>query len=125
VSDQGIKVRVAYQTREEVEYGSEIEKRAGRTFEEAFALRNLTWSQAEQQKDLGLQVDGESLAEVANAVYALVRADFDKTAFAVGLLTTDERTWSTPTYIKEGLLWLNSVLAPAVSVMVPGPEGDR
>jgi predicted ATP-dependent endonuclease of OLD family len=124
-SDQSAKIRVAYQTLEDVEYGGETEKRAGRTFEEAFALRNLTWSQAEQQKDLGLKVDGESLAEVAQAVYELVRADFDKTAFAVGLLTTDESTWSTPTYIEEGLLWLNSILAPAAPVIASEPEGDQ
>jgi predicted ATP-dependent endonuclease of OLD family len=122
-SDQPAKVRVAYQTREDVEYDGETERRAGRTFEEAFALRNLTWSQAEQQKDLGLEVDGESLAEVADALYGLVRADFDKTAFAVGLLTTDEKTWSTPTYIKEGLLWLSSILVPAAKATVP--EGDQ
>ena len=109
-SDQRAKVRVAYQTMEDVEYGGSTDKRAGRTFEEAFALRNLTWSQAEQHKDLGLKVDGESLAEVVRAVYDLVRRDFDKTAFAVGLLTVDENTWSTPTYIAEGLLWLSSVL---------------
>ena len=124
-SDQRAKVRVAYQTREDVEYGGDTEKRAGRTFEEAFALRNLTWFQAEQQKDLGLKVDGESLAEVANAVYELVRADFDKTAFAVGLLTVNESAWSTPTYIEEGLHWLSSVLVPATPVMVAAPEGDQ
>jgi predicted ATP-dependent endonuclease of OLD family len=124
-SDQRAKVRVAYQTREDIEYGGYTDKRAGRTFEEAFALRNLTWSQAEQQKDLGLKVDGESLAEVANAVYELVRADFDKTAFAVGLLTLDESTWSTPTYIEEGLLWLGSILVPSAPAMVTAPEGDQ
>ena len=124
-SDQGAKVRVAYQTQEDVEYHGYTEKRAGRTFEEAFALRNLTWSQADQQKDLGLKVDGESLAEVADAVYELVRADFDKTAFAVGLLTIDESTWSTPTYIEEGLLWLSSVLVPAAPETVAAPEGDQ
>jgi predicted ATP-dependent endonuclease of OLD family len=122
-SDQRAKVRVAYQTIEDVEYDGSTDKRAGRTFEEAFALRNLTWSQAEQQKSLGLKVDGESLAQVASAVYELVRGDFDKTAFAVGLLTVDENTWSTPTYVEEGLLWLSSVLVPAAPAMVTAPEG--
>jgi predicted ATP-dependent endonuclease of OLD family len=120
-SDERAKVRVAYQTIEDVEYGGSADKRAGRTFEEAFALRNLTWSQAEQQKDLGLKVDGESLAEVASAVHELVRADFDKTAFAVGLLMVDENTWLTPTYIEEGLLWLSNVLVPAAPAMVTAP----
>jgi predicted ATP-dependent endonuclease of OLD family len=124
-SDQGAKVRVAYQTPEDVEYNGETEKRAGRTFEEAFALRNLAWSQAEQQKDLFLKVDGESLAEVANAVYELVRSDFDKTAFAAGLLTVDENTWSTPTYIKEGLVWLSSVLVPTTPAVITVLEGDQ
>jgi predicted ATP-dependent endonuclease of OLD family len=124
-SGQRAKVRVAYQTQEDVEYRGDTGRRAGRTFEEAFALRNLAWSQAEQQKDLGLKVDGESLAEVANAVYELVRADFDKTAFAVGLLTTDESTWSMPTYIEEGLLWLSSVLVPVAPATVTASEGDQ
>ena len=124
-SDEPAKVRVAYQTLEDVEYGGETGKRAGRTFEEAFALRNLAWSQEGQQKDLGLKVDGESLAEVVDAVYELVRADFDKTGFAVGLLTTDETTWFVPTYIEEGLRWLNDVLVPAGPAAVPASESDQ
>lgn len=51
--------------------------------------------------------------------------DFDKTAFAVGLLTTDESTWSTPTYIEEGLLWLSSVLVPVAPATVTAPEGHQ
>jgi predicted ATPase len=112
-SDAQTKVRVAYQTREEVEYGGVREQRTGRTFEEAFALRNLTWSQAHEQESLGLKVAGDSLKEVADAMFGVVRTDFDKTAFAVGLLTIPEDTWSTPTYIEEGLRWLSKVLAPA------------
>jgi predicted ATP-dependent endonuclease of OLD family len=123
-SGQPANVRVAYQTREDVHHGGDTEKRAGRTFEEAFALRNLTWSQAEQQKHLGLHVDGRSLAEVAAEVYGRVRRDFDKTAFAMGLLSVDESTWSTPAYIEEGLMWLSSVLLPAVQAPVSTPGGD-
>jgi predicted ATP-dependent endonuclease of OLD family len=108
-------VRVAYQTLEDVQYSGATESRAGRTFEEAFALRNLTWWQAEEHEGLGLHVAGTSLAEVASAVYELVRADFDKTAFAVGLLTVDDSAWSTPAYIEEGLRWLSSHLTPAPS----------
>jgi predicted ATP-dependent endonuclease of OLD family len=118
-------VRVAYQTREDVQFGGDTEKRAGRTFEEAFALRNLTWSQAEQHKDLGLHVEGTLLAEIADAVYGRVRAEFDKTAFAVGLLTVDESAWSAPTYIEEGLTWLSSVLSLAAPAAVSAPGGDR
>jgi predicted ATP-dependent endonuclease of OLD family len=107
-------VRVAYQTLEDVNYGDEIEKRAGRTFEEAFALRNLEWSQEAEQKALDLDVVGTSLADIASGVYKrIIRADFDKTGFAVGLLTVDETRWEVPAYIEEGLTWLSSVLSPA------------
>jgi predicted ATP-dependent endonuclease of OLD family len=124
-SDHPARVRVAYQTQENVEYGDDIEELAGRTFEEAFALRNLAWSQADQQKDLGLKVEGASLEEVADAVYELVRADFDKTAFAIGLLILDESSWSTPTYIEQGLLWLSSIIKPVAPTVVATPEGDQ
>jgi predicted ATP-dependent endonuclease of OLD family len=124
-SDKPAVVRVAYQTLEDVQYRGATEWRAGRTFEEAFALRNLAWSQAEEHKDLGLHVDGASLAEVARAVYELVRADFDKTGFAVGMLTIDESTWSTPAYIEEGLKWLSSVLAPATFGAVSARDGHN
>lgn len=116
-------VRVAYQTLEDVQYSGETEKRAGRTFEEAFAVRNLAWSQEAQQKELGLDVQGTSLPEVASAIYRRIREDFDKTAFAVGLLTVDESAWLVPTYIKEGLTWLSSVLSPAGAVEVSAAGG--
>jgi predicted ATP-dependent endonuclease of OLD family len=124
-SGQKAKIRVAYQTQEEVEYCGDTAQLAGRTFEEAFALRNLAWSQAEQQKDFGLKVDGEKLAEAVAAMYGLIRAGFDKTAFAVGLLATDERAWSTPTYIEEGLLWLSSILVPPAPTTAAAPGGGQ
>lgn len=34
------------------------------------------------------------------------RKSFDKTKFALALLTEDEDTWHVPTYIRDGLVWL-------------------
>jgi predicted ATP-dependent endonuclease of OLD family len=104
-------VRVAYEIRETATWKGASEALAGRTFEEAFALRNLEWSQHVDRRALGLRVakaDDLDLAGLHAAVFDRVR-DFDKTAFALGLIAAPT-DWVVPRYITEGLAWLASVL---------------
>jgi hypothetical protein len=44
---------------------------------------------------------------LAKALHKKVsRKSFDKTKFALAVLTEDEDAWSVPTYIRDGLVWL-------------------
>jgi len=43
---------------------------------------------------------------------------FSKTDFALALLAEDPSSWSVPTYIAEGLSWLETEIAP------PEPDED-
>lgn len=106
-------VRVAYQTHEKVTWGDDTRLAAGRTFEEAFAIRNLDWVCSDAADAVGLRLNKVSLDEQMAELFELIRDDFDKTKFAIGMLTVDEAHWETPTYIEEGLQWLRSELLPA------------
>jgi predicted ATP-dependent endonuclease of OLD family len=105
-------VRVAYETRQAVEWNGEQEQRAGRTFEEAFALENLAWCQDKKQSGLGLYVAKAgtmSLEQLHEAIHRRVKT-FDKTDFALALITADPAEWVGPRYIVEGLKWLRDRL---------------
>ena len=111
-------VRVAYQSRINVTWRDETKALAGRTLEEAFALENLAWCQDKSRNDLKLRIpraadkDWNSLVE---RIHKRVKGDsFNKTDFALGLLAQDPHTWQVPTYIAEGLAWLESEIAPQV-----------
>ena len=105
-------IRVAYQIHERVTAGGDTRDLAGRTFEEAFALRNLDWVRSGGANEVGLRLTKATLDDLVQELYDLIRDDFDKTKFAVGMLTVDEAAWATPTYIADGLYWLQSVLLP-------------
>lgn len=109
-------VRVSYQTAVEVTWQDATELRTGRTLEEAFALENLTWCQDADRKDLKLRVKGcnrLNISGMAESVYRKVKnASFHKTDFALALLTHDPAAWKVPSYIAEGLAWLESQVAP-------------
>lgn len=118
-------VRIAYETRETATWKGASEALAGRTFEEAFALRNLEWSQHADRSALGLRVanaDELDLAGLHTAVFERVRG-FDKTAFALGLIATPT-DWVAPRYITDGLAWLSSVLLvdPSAAEVAEVPE---
>ncbi|MFE1015708.1 ATP-dependent endonuclease [Streptomyces sp. NPDC058794] len=116
-------IRVAYQTRQVVNWGTELGKLAGRTLEEAFALENLLWSQASSGKTVGLHIaksEELSLAALHTAIYKRVR-NLDKTRFALGLIADQSTAWKPPRYIVEGLNWLARQLA-----LVPvAPRADK
>jgi predicted ATP-dependent endonuclease of OLD family len=107
-------IRVAYQTRQPVAWGSEQSEVAGRTLEEAFALENLPWSQDQSRKIIGLCIaksEQLSLVELHEAIFKRVR-NLDKTRFALGLIAEQDTAWKTPQYIVDGLTWLSNQLAP-------------
>jgi len=120
--DNDALVRVAYQCRTDVTWGGETLALAGRTLEEAFALENLEWCQDKNRKPLQLRIakaDEKSLATLAERIHKRVQAkSFSKTDFALALLAEDPSSWSVPTYIAEGLSWLETEIAP------PEPDED-
>lgn len=109
-------VRVSYQTPVEVNWREATEVRTGRTLEEAFALQNLAWCQDADRKELGLRVKGCNNLDIngiAQSVYRKVKnASFHKTDFALALLAQDPAAWIVPSYISEGLKWLEDQVAP-------------
>lgn len=110
-------VRVAYQTQVDVSWGDASERLAGRTLEEAFAFENLAWTQDEERAELGLRVKkGAQLdvAQLAERIHKRVKnSSFRKTDFALALLAADEDGWTVPTYIADGLHWLEDIVIPA------------
>lgn len=109
-------VRVSYQKPVEVTWRGETEIRTGRTLEEAFALQNLAWCQDAERKDLGLRVKGCNkldMGGIAQSLYRKVKnTSFHKTDFALALLAQDPAAWTVPSYISEGLKWLEDQVAP-------------
>jgi len=105
----GSKVRVAYQTARPVTWNGATETLCGRTLEEDFGLENPEWSQAAARKQVGLVVKGGAAdpKALAKGLHEKVsRKSFDKTKFALAVLTEDEDAWHVPTYIRDGLVWL-------------------
>ena len=124
----GYSVRVAYQVRTNVQWAGQESNLCGRTLEEAFGLENAEWCQAEARKSLGLRLRPipASPSELAERLHRRVKGKgFDKTRFALGVLTEDP-TWAVLLYIREGLVWLqNQVdieIAPAAGVVAEEPE---
>lgn len=116
----GFKVRVTYQVPTDVTWNGTTASLCGRTLEEAFGLENAAWCQAATQRHLGLKLRGDPVtpADLASGLHKRVSGrSFDKTKFALGVLTELPANWNVPLYIKEGLQWLDSV----VSLELPAP----
>jgi hypothetical protein len=110
-SPSGGKIRVTYQTPVDVWFAGTTEKLCGRTLEEAFGLQNAEWCQANAQKHLGLKLRGTiaNPTELAVGLHKRVTGKgFDKTAFALAVLTEKSEDWNAPAYIKDGLVWLST-----------------
>lgn len=116
-------IRVTYQKQRPVSWRGETKQLAGRTLEEAFALENLAWCQDAQRADLGLVVRGSAaltLDEIAPRLHRRVKSsEFNKTDFALALLSEDPKTWIVPQYIADGLLWLQDEITPAITAAEP------
>lgn len=125
VNDNDALVRVAYQCRTDVTWGADTLALAGRTLEEAFVLENLDWCQHKDRKPLQLRIakaDEKDLLTLVNRIHKRVQAkSFSKTDFALALLAEDPANWSVPSYITDGLRWLEAEIAPPV----PEPEPDE
>src|SRR5450830_429460 len=109
-------VRVAYQCQIDVAWNSEVMQLSGRTLEEAFALENLVWCQDIARQLLQLRIaksDKMNLKTLAERIHKRVQASsFKKTDFALELLAQEPESWTVPTYIAQGLIWLEEMVAP-------------
>jgi predicted ATPase len=111
VLEDDAKVRVVYQTERLVTWNGIAETLCGRTLEEDFGLQNPDWSQNPLNKLVGLIVKGgaNSPTALAKGLHAKVsRKSFDKTKFALAVLTEHEDAWQVPAYIHDGLVWLKN-----------------
>lgn len=108
-------VRVAYQTKVLVTVGATTSQLCGRTLEEAFGLENSDWCQAEANRAVGLKLKRapNSPEELAEKLHArVIGKNFDKTRFALEVLASGPlNCWKVPTYIAEGLAWLEAKVA--------------
>lgn len=108
-------VHVCYQSKIALEWGGEKGDYAGRTLEEAFALQNLVWTQDISRRDIGLRVvtkkDNRKLQDLRERLFKKVSgSSFKKTDFALGLLLTPPEQWAVPSYIENGLKWLEKTI---------------
>jgi predicted ATP-dependent endonuclease of OLD family len=118
----GFKVRVTYQTPTTVTWNDDKADLCGRTLEEAFGLENAAWCQAASQRHLGLRLRGEiaSASELATGLHKRVSGrSFDKTRFALGVLTEPPANWTVPLYIKTGLQWLTEMVSLDQPITLP------
>ncbi|NYJ13879.1 putative ATP-dependent endonuclease of OLD family [Rhizobium leguminosarum] len=118
----GAKVRVAYQTERAVTWSGSTETLCGRTLEEDFGLENPEWSQDVARRPLGLIVKGGAAnpKALAKGLHDKVsKKSFDKTKFALAVLTEAENDWRVPTYIRDGLVWLKDEVRIELEPVVP------
>jgi predicted ATP-dependent endonuclease of OLD family len=124
-------VQICYQSNVTVTREEESLQLAGRTLEEAFAFENLMWSQDIANKDLKLRIkssDSPNLALTTERLHKRIHGkNFKKTDFALALLTKNPESWVVPSYIREGLDWLETEITPqAVEVVQEqGIEEER
>ncbi|HEY9219029.1 MAG TPA: ATP-dependent endonuclease [Phenylobacterium sp.] len=105
---------IAFQTGVEIEVGGATHMAVPRTLEEAIAYENLAEFRA-GTLSIGIEVP-TSWPDVHEKIYLQIRSDkFKKTAFAMSLLATDA-DWKAPSYITEGLQWLEGRLSPITNV---------
>lgn len=116
-------VRVTYPSTVGVSYRAENDRRAGRTLEVAFAFDNVDWTQTEANADLGLRIrNPANIDAFIERLHKRVHSShFKKTDFALALLAKAPDEWNVPSYIAEGLQWLEREL----DVVQPAePEGE-
>lgn len=125
--DDGARVRAVYQTKRPVTWNGHTEDLYGRTLEEDFGLENPAWSQAATRKDIGLVVRGPAPnpAALAAGLHKKVSSkSFDKTKFALGVMTEEVSGWNVPSYIRDGLVWLKEQIAVEADEPLPGALVD-
>ncbi len=118
----GFKVRVTYQVPTNVTWNGATASLCGRTLEEAFGLENATWCQDAAQRHVGLKLRGnpETPSDLASGLHKRVSGtSFDKTKFALGVLTEPPENWNVPLYIRDGLHWLVSEVSFELPEQLP------
>jgi putative ATP-dependent endonuclease of OLD family len=91
-----------------------------RTLEEAIAYDNFALFRS-KALSIGIEIP-EALPDAYQVIYDRVRSDdFKKTDFAMSLLASPTQ-WAVPTYIADGLGWLERRLCGAVQM--PDPQGE-
>lgn len=104
---------VTFQRPNQIKVGDADYEMHGRTLEEAFVYENLSLF---QQQKLAFGVDLSQMKtaeEIMASTYAEVRdRNFKKTEFALNVASSSSG-WRTPSYIEEGLLWLEKRLTPS------------
>ena len=123
--ESGSTVRVTYQTPVPVTWNGATADLCGRTLEVAFGLENATWCQHADRKHLGLKLTGNiaTPAVLTERLHERVGAQsFDKTSFALGVLTEPPAQWRVPQYIKDGLKWLAETVQIEMPVQEPANE---
>lgn len=114
-------IRVTYQTAIDVTWAGQTMAMTGRTLEEAFALENLAHCQDSAWSELKLWVRGsaEMMPErLAERLHNRIKGTgFNKTDFALALLSQDPTTWQVPSYIGDGLRWLEQEITPPVTTI--------
>lgn len=127
-SGNGFKVRIAYQFPTLVTWNGVEANLCGRTLEEEFGLANAEWCQEEAQRHLGLRLRNrpEKPFDLAKGLNKRVGGkSFDKTRFALGILTEPPINWHVPNYIKDGLKWLDETLGlETTPAKIPGSAFD-
>lgn len=85
----------------------------GRTLEEQFVYENIAGFRA-NKFSTGYEFAQVAPANIAADTYDQIRnRNFKKTEFALGIAASED--WSTPTYISDGLKWLDKKLTPNAS----------
>lgn len=91
----------------------------GRTLEETFVYENLAYF-SDGNLSIGVELP-EDHNDLIDTVFKRIGSrTFKKTEFALDLLSTSDE-WVTPTYIADGLAWLQEKLNPPV----PNPEAAQ
>ncbi len=100
---------VVFQTDIQVKDGDNQFQMTPRTIEEAFVCDNFRLLRG-GQFDFGLTIP-QSLSDAYEGIYQCIKSSsFKKTGFALDVLAAAE-DWKTPSYIVEGLQWLETRLA--------------
>ncbi len=116
-TDNPTPLRVAYQTSSDIAKDRETFPVTGRTFEETFAYENLEWVLSDailSRSLLGARFDraAASLDDIVQKIHNRVKSSsFKKTEFALALLLSSDE-WQSPSYIAEGLVWLDAKINP-------------
>lgn len=108
---------ITFQTDIIVNDGEAVETMRPRTLEEAFAYQNFALF---RNGTLSLRLNiPVALNDAYDAIYKHIKSSsFKKTDFAMDVLA-NEADWQVPTYIAEGLKWLENRLHPPVAA---GPQ---